>query len=156
MSLYYGVKPKTATPPLLRRKRKIDLQKLYDFIKTFLSVLVKRPTKETQPEPATGTVPNPAVPDPLDEVMIDPVTKLKITKRQWEAMGTGSKSAEVSKPLEVNYEYKPGKNPNANGSTASVAFPPLPRDEKAREFNPVKNPIKSIHNLQVIWKKHGE
>lgn len=75
------------------------------FIKTFVSVLVKRPTKETQPVPATGTMPNPAAPDLLDEVMFAPVTKLNITKRQWEAMGTGSKPAEAPKSTYANYIY---------------------------------------------------
>ncbi|WP_168403777.1 hypothetical protein [Erwinia amylovora] len=95
---------------------------------------------------------NTAVADPLDEIMVDPVTKLKITRRQWEAMGTNSKPAEVFKPLEVNYEYKAGKNPNANESTASVAFPPVTRDEKTREFNPVKNSIKS----RLIYSLYGK
>lgn len=156
MSLYYGVATKTEKPTLLRRKRKINLYKLYDFIKSFMSVLVKRPVKKVVPEPATATVATPPVIDPFDEIMIDPVTKLKITRRQWEAMRTSHKSAEVTKPLEANYEYKAGKKPNANESTASVAFPPLPRDEKTREFNPVKNPIKSIPKLQFIWKKLRE
>lgn len=160
MSLYYGVAPKTEKPTLLRRKSKINLHKLYDSIKSFMSVLVKRPVQEAK-QPIGSPAPKPTVhpvADPLqdakiltdislDEIMIDPVTKLKITRRQWEAMGTGHKSAEVTKPLEANYEYKAGKKPNANESTASVAFPPLPRDEKTREFNPVKNPIKSIPKL---------
>ena len=160
MSLYYGIAPKAEKQTLLRRKRKINLHKLYDFIKSFMSVLVKRPVQEAK-QPIGSPAPKPTVhpvADPLqdakiltdislDEIMIDPVTKLKITRRQWEAMGTGHKSAEVTKPLEANYEYKAGKKPNANESTASVAFPPLPRDEKTREFNPVKNPIKSIPKL---------
>lgn len=160
ISLYYGIAPKAEKQTLLRRKRKINLHKLYDFIKSFMSVLVKRPVQEAK-QPIGSPAPKPTVhpvADPLqdakiltdislDEIMIDPVTKLKITRRQWEAMGTGHKSAEVTKPLEANYEYKAGKKPNANESTASVAFPPLPRDEKTREFNPVKNPIKSIPKL---------
>ncbi|HIE9829658.1 TPA: MobQ family relaxase [Klebsiella variicola subsp. variicola] len=132
MSLYYGVTAKTTTPTLLRRKRKINLHKLYDFIKTFMSVLVKHPVQEVE-KPCGRATPKPTEPivaDPLDEVMIDPVTKLKITRRQWEVMGTGHKSAEVTKPLETNYKYKAGKKPNANESTASVAFPPLPKESK--------------------------
>lgn len=128
MSLYYGVQPITAKPTLLRRKRRINLHKLYDFIKTFMSVLVKRPVKETVPESTTTAATAVAV--PLDEVMIDPVTKLKITRRQWEAMGTTSKPAEVSKPLEANYEYKSENKQNADEPTAPVAFPPLPEESK--------------------------
>ncbi|WP_210494327.1 MobQ family relaxase [Pantoea ananatis] len=130
MSLYYGVKPVTTKPTLLRRKRKINLHKLYDFIKTFVSVLVKRPVKEMISESATRTSAAPAVADPLDEVMIDPVTKLKITRRQWEAMGKGIKPAEVSKPLEANYDYKSENKPNADEPTASVAFASLPKEKK--------------------------
>lgn len=155
MSLYYGVKPKKATPPLLRRKRKIDLQKLYDFIKTFVSVLVKRPTKETQPEPATSTVPNPAVPDPLDEVMIDPVTKLKITRRQWEAMGTGIKPAEVSKPTDANYIYDSEKKPVANEHTKTVSFPPLPDDAENKNAQIRKIAIKSLSRLSFKLKSNN-
>lgn len=130
MSLYYGVQPITAKATLLRRKRRINLHKLYDFIKTFVSVLVKRPVKETMPEPVVSAALNPVVQDPFDEVMVDPVTKLKITRRQWEAMGTTSKSVEVSKPLEANYDYKSEKKPNADEPTASVAFPPLPKESE--------------------------
>lgn len=130
MSLYYGVKPKTATPPLLRRKRKIDLQKLYDFIKTFMSVLGKRPIKETLPEPVISTALNPVIQDPLDEVMVDPVTKLKITRRQWGAMSATRKSVEVSTPTDANYEHKVEKRSTIVEPGKSVAFPPLPKETK--------------------------
>ncbi|MBK4770691.1 MAG: hypothetical protein FT726_13685 [Pantoea sp. Morm] len=130
MSLYYGVAPKTEKPTLLRRKRKINLHKLYDFIKIFMSVLVKRPVKKTEPEPATTTVATPPVIDPFDEIMIDPVTKLKITRSQWEAMGTTSKSVEVSKPLEVNYNHEPEKKQEPDKTSRPVAFPPLPKEKK--------------------------
>lgn len=155
MSLYYGVKPKMATLPLLRRKRKINLQKLYDFIETFVSVLIKRPTKETQPEPATGTVPNPAVPDPLDEVMIDPVTKLKITKRQWEAMGTGNRSADVSKPTDANYIYDSKKKPVANEHNKTITFPPLPDDAENKNAQTRKITFKSVGRLSFKWKSNN-
>ncbi|MFB4359929.1 MobQ family relaxase [Pantoea sp. BS_8] len=130
MSLYYGVAPKIEKPALLRRKRKINLHKMYDFIKTFISVLVNRPTKETQPEPAAITVPNPAVPYPLDEVMIDPVTKLKITKRQWEGMETTTKPAEVCIPLEANYNHKSEKKQDPDKTSRAIAFPPLPKERE--------------------------
>ena len=130
MSLYYGVAPKTAKPTLLRRKRKINLHKLYEFIKTFMSVLVKHPAHKAIPEPTITTVVAPAVIDPLDEIMIDPVTKLKITRRQWDAMGTTSKSAEVSIPLEANYNHKSEKKQESDKTSRSVAFPPLPKESK--------------------------
>lgn len=130
MSLYYGVAPKTEKPTLLRRKRKINLHKLYDFIKSFMSVLVKRPVKKTEPEPATTTVATPPVIDPFDEIMIDPVTKLKITRSQWEAMGTTSKSVEVSNSLEVNYNHEPEKKQEPDKTSRPVAFPPLPKEKK--------------------------
>lgn len=137
MSLYYGVMSKSTTPPLLRRKRKLNLHKLYDFIKSFMSVLVKRPAQETV-KPVDSTAPKPTVPsvvDPLDEVMIDPVTKLKITRRQWEDMSTVSKSVEVSRSLTANYNYEPEKKAEANKPNPSVAFPPLPKESKV----PVKS-----------------
>ncbi|ENZ4936553.1 MobQ family relaxase [Escherichia coli] len=137
MSLYYGVMSKSTTPPLLRRKRKLNLHKLYDFIKSFMSVLVKRPAEKTV-KPVDSTAPKSTVPsvvDPLDEVMIDPVTKLKITRRQWEAMSTVSKSVEVSRSLTANYNYEPEKKAEANKPNPSVAFPPLPKESKV----PVKS-----------------
>lgn len=57
MSLYYGVVSKTEKPTLLRRKRKINLHKLYDFIKSFMSVLVKHPVQKAAPEPTTTAAP---------------------------------------------------------------------------------------------------
>lgn len=141
MSLYYGVASKTEKPVLLKRKRKINLHKLYDFIKTFVSVLVKRLGDKAVPEPAITTVAAPAVIDPLqdtkiltdislDEIMIDPVTKLKITRRQWEAMGTTRKSVEVSKSADANYEHKVEKRPTVVESGRSLVFPPLPKESK--------------------------
>lgn len=123
---------KTTTPPLLRRKHKLNLHKLYDFIKSFMSVLVKRPAQETV-KPVDSTAPKPTMPsvaDPLDEVMIDPVTKLKITRRLWEAMGTTSKPAEVSIPLEVNYKHEPEKKQEPDKTSRPVTFPPLPKESK--------------------------
>lgn len=132
MSLYYGVMAKTTTPPLLRRKRKINLHNLYDFIKTFVSVLVKCPVQEA--EKSIGrTTPKPTMPavaDPLDEVMIDPVTKLKITKRHWEAMGTGGK------PWDTSHIYKVEKNSETVHPGRSAAFPCLPKQSTS--------PVKSI------------
>ncbi|MEQ5053742.1 MobQ family relaxase [Klebsiella michiganensis] len=128
MSLYYGVAPKTEKPTLLRRKRKINLNKLSDFIKSFMSVLIKRPVNKTMPEPNTTAAP--AVIDSLDEVMIDPVTKLKITRRQWEAMGTTSKLADVSLPPDANYNHKVEKRPTVVESGRSLVFPPLPKESK--------------------------
>jgi hypothetical protein len=128
ISLYYGIAPKTEKPTLLRRKRRINLHKLYDFIKSFVSVLVKRPVKEAMSE--SSTTDTPVVTDPLDEVMIDPVTKLKITKRQWEAMGATSKSVEVSKSADSNYEHKVEKRPTIVEPGGSIAFPPLPKESK--------------------------
>lgn len=141
MSLYYGVAPKTEKPTLLRRKSKINLHKLYNSIKSFISVLVKRPVKKTEPEPATTTVATAPVIDPLqdakiladislDEIMIDPVTKLKITRRQWEAMGTTSKSADVSVPPDANYNHEPEKKQAPDKTNRAVAFPPLPKESK--------------------------
>lgn len=105
------------------------MHRLYDFIETFVSVLVKCPAKEA--------VSNTAVADPLqdakiltdislDEIIIDPVTKLKITRRQWEAMGKGSKSEEVSRPSNANYDYESEKKPATTEHTKFVTFPPLP------------------------------
>ncbi|WP_312449380.1 MobQ family relaxase [Mixta calida] len=139
MSLYYGVAPKTEKPTLLRRKRKINLHKLYDFIKSFMSVLVKHPVQKAATE-STATA-APSVADPLqdakiltdiflDEIMIDPVTKLKITRRQWEAMGTTSKSADVSLPPDANYNHKVEKRPTVVESGRSLVFPPLPKESK--------------------------
>lgn len=132
MSLYYGAASKTEKPILLRRKRKIDLHKLYDFIKSFVSVLAKRTDLEAL-KPVGCTAPKPTVhpvADPLDEIMIDPVTKLKITRRQWEAMGTTRKSVEVSKPTNANYEHKVEKRPTIDEPGRSIAFPPLPKESK--------------------------
>ncbi|HHL0119203.1 TPA: MobQ family relaxase [Klebsiella variicola subsp. variicola] len=139
MSLYYGVASKTEKPVLLRRKRKINLHKLYVFIKSFVSVLVKRADLEAL-KPVGCTAPKPTVhpvADPLiltdislDEIMIDPVTKLKITRRQWEAMGTTSKSADVSLPPDTNYNHKVEKRPTVVESGRSLVFPPLPKESK--------------------------
>ncbi len=130
MSLYYGVAPKTAKPTLLRRRRKINLHKLYDFIKTFMSVLVKRPVQKAVPESAITTVATPPFIDPLDEIMIDPVTKLKITRRQWESMGTTSKSADVSVPPDANYNHEPEKKQKPDKTSEAIFFPPLPKEKK--------------------------
>ncbi|MGE0971704.1 MobQ family relaxase [Klebsiella sp. WOUb02] len=141
MSLYYGVAPKTEKPTLLRRKRKINLHKLYDFIKSFMSVLVKHPVQKAEPELATATVATPPVINSLqdaeiltdispDEIMIDPVTKLKITRRQWDAMGTTSKSANVSVPPDANYNHEHEKKQEPDKTNRPVAFPPLPKEKK--------------------------
>lgn len=132
MSLYYGVASKPEKPTLLRRKRKIKLHKLYDFIKNCVSVLVQHPVQGAE-KPAGSTVPKPTVhpvANPLDEIMIDPVTKLKITRRQWEAMGTTSKSADVSVPSDANYNHEPEKKQEPDKTSRSVAFPPLPKENK--------------------------
>ena len=69
MSLYYGVKAKSTPSPLLRRKRKLDLRKIYEFIKSFVSVLVKRPVKESiLVLPNSPTTKHPVM-DQLDEVL---------------------------------------------------------------------------------------
>ncbi|WP_145055408.1 MobQ family relaxase [Mixta calida] len=128
MSLYYGVAARIEKPTLLRRKRMINLHKLYDFIKTFMSVLVKRPVNKTMPEPNTTAIA--AVADPLDEIMIDPVTKLKITRRHWESMGTTSKSADISMLPEANYNHEPEKKQALDKTNRAVAFPPLPKESK--------------------------
>ncbi|MET4054957.1 hypothetical protein ABIC12_000821 [Pantoea agglomerans] len=130
MSLYYGVAPKTEKPTLLRRKREINLHKLYDFIKTFMSVLVKHSVHKAIPETAITTLVAPAVIDPLDEIMIDPVTKLKITRRQWESMGTTSKSAHVSVAPDANYNHEPEKKQEPDKTSRPVTFPPLPKESK--------------------------
>lgn len=141
MSLYYGVAPKTAKPTLLRRKRKINLHKLYDFIKTFMSVLVKHPVQKAVPEPAITTVAAPGFIDPLqdakiitdnslDEIMVDPVTKLKITRSQWVSMGTTSKSADVSVPPDANFNHEPEKKQKPDKTSEAISFPPLPKEKK--------------------------
>ncbi|MDI6539416.1 MobQ family relaxase [Pantoea ananatis] len=141
MSLHYGVAPKTAKLTLLRHKRKINFHKLYDFIKTFMNVLLKHPVHKVIPEPTITTVAAPAVIDPLqdaktltdislDEIMIDPVTKLKITRRQWEAMGTISKSADVSVPPDANYNHEPEKKQKPDKTSEAISFPPLPKEKK--------------------------
>ncbi|MBK1596613.1 MobA/MobL family protein [Klebsiella pneumoniae] len=144
MSLYYGIAPKTEKPTLLRRKRRINLHKLYDFIKTFVSVLVKRSVKETMPESTTTTAP--AVADPLDEVIIDPVTKLKITRRQWEAIGTTSNPVEVSRPSDANYIYVSEEKPTT-APAASAMFPPLPATEKSKRITQAKKILKPHSRL---------
>ncbi|WP_338328046.1 MobA/MobL family protein [Rosenbergiella epipactidis] len=129
MSLYYGIRAKSTPPLILRRKRKLDLRKIYDFIKTFMSVLVKRPDPKADKLGGT-TTPKPTEPmdtGPLDEVMIDPVTKLKITRREWEAMGTGSKPIQVSISPEANYKHEPEKKQDPD---LTVNFPPLPKESK--------------------------
>ena len=139
MSLYYGVASKTGKPVLLRRKRKINLHKLYDFIKSFMSVLVKRTVQEAAPEPTATAAPSVAGPlqdakiltdISLDEIMIDPVTKLKITRRQWESMGATSKLAEVSVPPDANYNHEPEQKQAPDKTSRAVAFPPLPKESK--------------------------
>lgn len=141
MSLYYGVAPKTAKPTLLRRKRKINLHKLYDFIKTFMSVLLKHPVQKAVPEPAITTVAAPGFIDPLqdakilkdtslDEIMVDPVTKLKITRSQWVSMGTTSKSADVSVPPDANFNHEPEKKQKPDKTSEAISFPPLPKEKK--------------------------
>lgn len=143
MSLYYGAASKTEKPILLRRKRKINLHKLYDFIKSFVSVLVKHPVQKAEKtyESATPKPTEPMVADPLqdakiltdislDEIMIDPVTKLKITRRQWEAMGTTSKSADVSVPPNANYNHEPEKKQKPDKTSEAISFPPLPKESK--------------------------
>ncbi|PQK74282.1 hypothetical protein CG428_12720 [Pantoea ananatis] len=144
MSLYYGVQPVTVKPTLLRRKRRINLHKLYDFIKTFMSMLVKRPAEEA--------VPNPAVTDPLDEIMVDPVTKLKITRRQWEAMGKTSRTAEVSRPSDANYTYYPERKPVATEQTKTVTFQPLPDNAENKNSQTRKKAVKSVRRLSFKWK----
>ncbi|WP_312738048.1 hypothetical protein [Atlantibacter hermannii] len=62
--------------------------------------------------------------------MIDPVTKLKITRRQWEAMGTTSKSADVSVPPDANYNHEPEKKQAPDKTNRAVAFLPLPKESK--------------------------
>ena len=135
---------KPEKPTLLRRKRQINLHKQYDFIKTFMSVLVKRPVKEAMP--------NPTVADPLDEIMVDPVTKLKITRRQWEAMGKTSKPAAVSRPSDANYTYDPEKKQVASDPVKSVAFPPLPEESKASE----KQKVFTLPKLRLAGNKRKD
>lgn len=143
MSLYYGVTSKTEKPVLLRRKRKIKLHKLYDFVKSFVSVLVERADLEAlKPGGCTASKPTVhPVADPLqdakiltdislDEIMIDPVTKLKITRRQWEAMGTTSKSADVSVPPDANYNHEPEQKQAPDKTCGALSFPPLPKEKK--------------------------
>ncbi len=144
MSLHYGVASKPEKPTLLRRKRQINLHKPYDFIETFMSVLVKRPVEEA--------VPNPAVADPLDEIMVDPVTKLKITRRQWEAMGKTSKSAEVSRPSDANYTYDPERKPVVTEQTKTVTFQPLPDNAENKNSQTRKKAVKSVRRLSFKWK----
>lgn len=131
MSLYYGVASKTEKPPLLRRKRKINLHKLYDFIKSFMSVLVKRLVQKAVPEPTTTVAP--VVADPLDEIMIDPVTKLKVSRRQWEAMGTTNKPILIAKPEDANYGFKRSKKSVINNNAEPVTFPTLPHKQTTRK-----------------------
>ncbi|WP_210530556.1 MobQ family relaxase [Pantoea ananatis] len=130
MSLHYGVASKIEKPALLRHKRKINLHKMYDFIKSLMSVLVKRPAKKAPQEAAIPTTAAAAVADPLDEIMIDPVTKLKITRRQWESMGTTSKSADVSVPSDANYNHEPEKKQKLDKTSEAISFPHLPKQKK--------------------------
>lgn len=151
MSLYYGVKAKSTPPPLLRRKSKLGLRKIYDFIKTFMSVLVKHSDLEAE-KPGGTTTPKPTEPmvaDPLDEVMIDPVTKLKITRREWEAMGTSSKPAQVSITPEANYKHEPEKKQE---SDLTVRFPPLPKKSKV----PAKSKGFTLPKLRFGSSKHKD
>lgn len=146
MSLYYGVAPKTAKPTLLRRRRKINLHKLYDFIKTFMSVLLKHSIHKAIPEPTITTVVAPAVIDPLDEIMIDPVTKLKIIRRQWESMGTTSKSADVSVPPDANYNHEPEKNKSQTKQAKQFSFH---RYQRKRKF-PQNQKVSRCQNFALV------
>lgn len=76
--------------------------------------------------------------------MIDPVTKLKITRRQWEAMGTTNKPREMPEPSEANYIYGPEEKLSA-APTTSAMFPPLPTTETN----------KRITQANKILKQHG-
>ena len=94
------------------------------------------------PESTTTTAP--AVADPLDEVIIDPVTKLKITRRQWEAIGTTSKPVEVSRPSDANYIYVSEEKPTTAPAApaASAMFPPLPATEKSKRITQANKILK--------------
>lgn len=143
-SFYYGVRAKSTPRPLLRRKRKLNLRKIYEFIKSFMSVLIKRPVQEAV-KPGSNITPKPTVPmvdDPLDEVMIDPVTKLKITRRQWEALGQARKPAEVPLPDETNYEFTKKKDTEKNHDEC-VSFPPLTRDREQTTKSAIYNITKT-------------
>lgn len=45
-------------------------------------------------------------------------------------MGTTSKSAEVSIPLEANYNHEPEKKQAQDKTSRPVTFPPLPKESK--------------------------
>ncbi len=58
---------------------------------------------------AGRTALNPAVPDSLDKVIIDPATKLRMTRSQWKAMSTGRNATVVIKPMDANYDCTPAQ-----------------------------------------------
>jgi len=130
---FYGQTSRAAEPALLRRKRRFtasNLQILYEFIKGVLNKLLRKTSLLSSdasriPEPAT-------VEDPtLNDIMVDPVTGLKITRRQWESMGKGSKSVSVLKPAGKN-EGLSGKQ-NNEVPASQVSFPPLPEENPLPE-----------------------
>ncbi len=108
------------------------MHKLYDFIKTFISVLVKRTVQEVDKTGGSTTqkAAVPMVADPLDEIIIDPVTKLNIALWLWEAMGTASKSADAYMLPEANSNHMPEKTQELDKASRPVAFPPLPKESK--------------------------
>jgi hypothetical protein len=103
----------------------------------------------------SSTAPKPTVhpvTDPLDEVMIDPVTKLKITRRQWEAMSTTSKSVEVSKPSDANFNYQPEEKQTMPESVESVALPTLPKESKKStklKYSRYYKPVFIFKNIKI-------
>ncbi|UWS31380.1 hypothetical protein [Erwinia pyrifoliae] len=67
-------------------------------------------------------------------------------------MSTASKSVEVCRPLEANYNYEPEKKAEANKPSLSVAFPPLPKEINV----PVKSKCFKLPKLRFGSSKRKE
>ena len=117
-----------------------------------MSVLVKRPVETSIPDPTTSSTTEQTVHDPLDKVMVDPVTRLKITRRQWEELGQARKPAEVPVPPKANYSHEPEKKQESDKPSLPVTFSTLPKESKIT--------IKSIcfvtPKLRFSWSKRKD
>ncbi|MNP38919.1 hypothetical protein D3C76_1324680 [compost metagenome] len=107
---------------------------MYEFIKGVLNKLLSKKSlfSNTQHIPEPVTVEDPT----LNDIMVDPVTGLKITRRQWEMMGKSSRSVSVLKSTDKN-DSSPDKQ-NKDVPDSKVSFPPLPEEnplpEKLRDL----------------------
>ena len=133
LSPVYGQRSRAAPPTLLRRKRRLtqsNLQTLYEFIKGVLNKLLRKRSPvsvDTQHIPDPVTVEDPT----LNDIIVDPVTGLKITRKQWDMMGKDNKSVSVLKSADKNNSSPDNQSNDAPSST--VSFPPLPKETSLPE-----------------------